>query len=172
MPIKVVENYDVSSTYTKYCLINEPLSKRGIIIMTLDNCPRCGRLFAKNFRDVCPNCMKEIDQEYERCAEYLRKNKGAYITELAEETGVSIKQITKFIREGRISIMDAPNMTYPCESCGTMIRDSHLCDGCRTRLVKDTNELRFAEEREKKQEQEMLEKRKQLYKGLDSYKNR
>ncbi|MFD2117000.1 TIGR03826 family flagellar region protein [Paenibacillus yanchengensis] len=140
--------------------------------MTLDNCPRCGKLFAKNFRDVCPHCIREIDQEYERCAEYLRKNKGAFIVELSEETGVTIKQISKFVREGRISIADAPNMTYPCDSCGTMIRNSHLCDACRTRLVKDTNELRRTEDREKKLEQELLDKKKQIYKGLDSYKNR
>ncbi len=105
--------------------------------MNLGNCPRCGRLYALNFRDVCSNCIKEIEREYQDCADYLRENKGATIQELSDATEVSIKQITRFIREGRISIENAPNMMYPCEVCGTLIRDGHMCDSCRTRLTKD-----------------------------------
>jgi len=107
----------------------------------LDNCPRCGKLFAKNFREICPACIKDVDREYSDCAEYLRKNRGATIYELSEATEVSIKQITKFIREGRISIIGMPNLGYPCEVCGTIIRDSNLCNTCRSRLHRDINEL-------------------------------
>ena len=140
--------------------------------MNLDNCPRCGKLFAKNFRDVCPACMREIDNEYQRCADYLRENKGAIISELSEATKVSIKQITKFIREGRISMMNAPNMSYPCESCGALIRESHICDECRARLVKETqkmqrNDLRNADDKERSEPAA-----KGAYKGLGQYKNR
>ncbi|MUT65022.1 TIGR03826 family flagellar region protein [Paenibacillus sp. NEAU-GSW1] len=103
----------------------------------IENCPRCGRIFAKHFRDVCPSCLKDIDKEYELCSTYLRENKGAIITELSESTGVSIRQITKFVREGRISLLNAPNLSYPCEVCGTLIRESNLCDNCRTRFQKD-----------------------------------
>jgi flagellar operon protein (TIGR03826 family) len=110
--------------------------------MGIDNCPRCGKLFARNFRDVCPSCIKEIDDEYSLCTEYLRKNRGTTTQELSEATGVSIKQITKFIREGRISLMGAPNLGYPCEVCGTTIRESHLCGDCRQKLIKETNQLK------------------------------
>lgn len=105
--------------------------------MELDNCPRCGKLFAKNFREVCPACIKVIDQEYQTCADYLRKNRGTTINELSDETGITIKQITKFIREGRISLIDAPNLSYPCEACGTLIRDGNMCLDCKTRLLAD-----------------------------------
>lgn len=111
-------------------------------MMNLDNCPRCGKLFAKNFREVCPVCIKEIDKEYEICSTFLREKRGATILELSEETGVSIKQITKFIREGRISLVNAPNMSYPCEVCGTLIRESHICDNCRSRFAKDVSKLK------------------------------
>ncbi len=140
--------------------------------MTLDNCPRCGKLFAKNFRDVCPVCIREIDKEYELCANYLREFKGAMITELSDQTGVSIKQITKFIREGRISLVDAPNLTYPCESCGTMIRENNLCGPCRSRLLKDTKSMQDMEARKQSEETDRLAREARLYKGLDSYKNR
>ncbi|WP_308640163.1 flagellar protein [Paenibacillus silvisoli] len=107
--------------------------------MDLGNCPRCGKLYAKNFREVCPNCIKAIDNEYSLCSDYLRKNKGATITELSDETGVAIKQITKFIREGRISLIGAPNLMYPCEMCGVLIRDNTKCEGCRAKLLKEVN---------------------------------
>ncbi|GBF10533.1 TIGR03826 family flagellar region protein [Tepidibacillus infernus] len=100
----------------------------------LSNCPRCGKLYVAGVKEVCPACEKEIDQEYQRCADYLREHKGANIYELSEATEVTIKQITKFIREGRISIADAPNMGYPCESCGTIIQEGRLCNQCRGRL--------------------------------------
>ncbi|MEK3772565.1 TIGR03826 family flagellar region protein [Paenibacillus sp. FSL R7-0048] len=105
--------------------------------MNLDNCPRCGRLFVKNLMGLCSACIKELEHEYEICVNYLRENKGTNIQELSDATGISIKEITRFIREGRISIANAPNMMYPCEVCGTLIRDGHMCDSCRSRLRKD-----------------------------------
>lgn len=105
--------------------------------MDLANCPRCGRLYARNFKELCGNCIRDIEHEYDICKEYLRENKGATITELSEDTGVTVKQITVFIREGRISIENNPNMMYPCEVCGILIRTGNMCDGCRSRLTKD-----------------------------------
>ncbi len=106
----------------------------------MDNCPRCGKLFIMNVRGICQNCIKEIEIEYERCVKHIRENKGIHMHELSEATEVSVKQITTFIREGRISIANAPNMTYPCEVCGIPIREGHMCDSCRTRLTKDLHQ--------------------------------
>lgn len=105
--------------------------------MNLANCPQCGKLYVANLRGMCGNCIKDIDQQYERCNQYLREHKGTTITELSEAVDVSIKQITTFIREGRISIANAPNMGYACEVCGTVIRENNMCEPCRTRLTKD-----------------------------------
>ena len=105
--------------------------------MNLANCPQCGKLYVANLRGMCGNCIKDIDQQYERCNQYLRENKGTTITELSEAVDVSIKQISTFIREGRISIANAPNMGYACEVCGTPIRENNMCEPCRTRLTKD-----------------------------------
>lgn len=92
-------------------------------------------------RDICQACVKETEQEYEKCAKYLRENRGATMHELSEATEVSFRQITKFIREGRISIIDAPNLHYPCEVCGTtMIREGNMCEPCRTRLTRELNQ--------------------------------
>ncbi|WP_322906501.1 TIGR03826 family flagellar region protein [Paenibacillus campi] len=105
--------------------------------MNLGNCPQCGKLYVLNLRGMCSDCIKDIERQYEVCSNYLRENRGTTITELSAVTEVSIKQISIFIREGRISIANAPNMGYPCEVCGTIIRDSNMCDSCRSRLTKD-----------------------------------
>lgn len=112
--------------------------------MNLVNCPRCNKLFAKHFRDVCNNCHQELESKYNECVEVLRKNKGLTIQELADETDTSIKQITRWIREGRISLVGAPNLTYPCELCGVLIREGSMCDGCRTRLQRDVRAAQSA----------------------------
>jgi flagellar operon protein (TIGR03826 family) len=109
--------------------------------MNVEYCPRCGRLYAKNQFGVCPKCLKDIENQYEACVKYLRENRSCDINELSEATEVPIKQITKFIREGRISIADLPNFGYPCEVCGTEIRDGHICDSCRSKLSKDIRNL-------------------------------
>lgn len=137
--------------------------------MNIDNCPRCGKVFAKGFSEVCPACTKEIDKQYELCADYLRQNKGASITQLSEETEVSIRQITRFIREGRISLVDAPNLSYPCESCGTLIQTNNLCENCRKRFVNSSKNF-FEDEAKAKQRQAELEK--DIYKGIGQYKDR
>lgn len=112
--------------------------------MTLNvrNCPRCGKVFARTIHDVCPACIQKIEDDYQSCLKYLRENRGCTIRELSDETEVSIRQITKFIRESRISLMDAPNMSYPCESCGVLIREHNLCQECRSKLMKDMQNVR------------------------------
>lgn len=124
--------------------------------INLGNCPRCGKVFAKGLHDVCPACVKEIEEQYERCFEYLKENKNVTIYELSEATDVPVRQITRFIREGRISLAHAPNMSYPCESCGSLIREGTICENCRKRLSRDRKlmEQREQDELLKKQEQE------------------
>lgn len=115
--------------------------------LNVANCPKCGRVYARNALGLCPACVKEVELQYESVSKYLRDNRGCTINELSDATEVPIRQIIKFIRDGRVSIMDAPNMSYPCESCGTLIRESHLCDSCRQKLNKDYRNLSEDEKR-------------------------
>ena len=105
--------------------------------MSLSYCPRCGKLFARGIREVCNACIENIEKEYEACVEYLRLHKGATIHEVSEETGVSVKQITKFVREGRISTNNMPNLSVPCEICGVPIQEGVMCASCRNKLQRD-----------------------------------
>ncbi|GAB7389200.1 membrane protein [Bacillaceae bacterium] len=121
----------------------------------LDNCPRCGKVFVKGMRDVCPQCYEEIEAEYEKCVAFLRQkeNRNANIDDLSKGTGVSVKQIIQFIRQGRISIADLPNMGIPCESCGKPIKQGRLCADCSNRLYKTFQEA-YEQALEKKPEED------------------
>ncbi|PZE19365.1 flagellar protein [Paenibacillus xerothermodurans] len=109
--------------------------------LNVDNCPGCGKLYVKNSQGVCIDCIKSIEEQYDKCLEYLREQRNCTITELSAATGVSIKQITKFIREGRISPRNNANLTYFCEVCGSSIREHTMCEPCRTRLTKESLKL-------------------------------
>ncbi|GAA4718644.1 TIGR03826 family flagellar region protein [Brevibacillus fulvus] len=115
----------------------------------LDNCPRCDALFVRTTRDVCPNCYREIEAEYEKCVKYLRKreNRSANIHQVSEATGVSVKQITRFIKEGRISLEGNPNLGYPCERCGIIIRTGNMCDSCMKELRREVEQQLEVDER-------------------------
>lgn len=103
-----------------------------VALGNLANCTRCETLFVKAVRDICPKCHQDVENEYDKVVKFLRKreNRGSNIHQVKEGTGVSIRQITKFIKEGRISIDGNPNLGYPCENCGNLVRSNNLCDDC------------------------------------------
>ncbi|MDF2716404.1 MAG: flagellar protein, partial [Paenibacillus sp.] len=70
--------------------------------MNLSNCPQCGKVYVKNSYNMCPNCLREIEDQYRKCVEYLRKNRSCTLHELSEGTGVPVRMIIRFLREGRI----------------------------------------------------------------------
>jgi flagellar operon protein (TIGR03826 family) len=117
--------------------------------MNVGNCPRCGKLYVKGIHEYCPDCVRDIENQYSKCYKYLRENRKTTLQELSEATGVSVKQITKFIREGRISIANNPNMFYECEMCGSSIREGTMCEPCRLKLLKDARSM-FKDDRKKK----------------------
>jgi flagellar operon protein (TIGR03826 family) len=110
--------------------------------MNIMNCPRCGKIYAQNMRNLCVACIKLSDEECDRCNKYLKENRTAVIEELSKATDVETAQIMRFIREGRISIAKNPNISFSCESCGTAIREGNLCASCRKRFVNSFNEMK------------------------------
>lgn len=116
----------------------------------LANCPKCNSLFVLNkFRDVCQDCWKEEELAYEMVYQYIRKheNRTATMAQVTEATGVDEILIFKFIKNGKLKLAQFPNLGYPCEKCGTSIREGKLCAGCTTSLQKDIRNLQSEEER-------------------------
>ncbi|RSK28627.1 hypothetical protein EJF36_18120 [Bacillus sp. HMF5848] len=110
----------------------------------LSNCPNCGALFVKNrFRDVCDVCYKEEEKQYDTVYNYIRKreNRTATMLDVVEDTGVPETKIYKFIKTGRIKLAQFPNLGYPCQKCGTLIREGKLCNNCKGDLQGQLEEL-------------------------------
>lgn len=102
----------------------------------LANCPKCGKLFTRSGKNICPACYEKTEAECQKCIDFLKKkeNRMANILEVSEGTGVSVSKIKMFIREGRLSLADNPNLGIPCEKCGKLIKQGMLCESCAGKL--------------------------------------
>lgn len=133
--------------------------------MELANCSNCGAIFVKNsIRDICEKCYREEEEAFEKVNKFLKKreNRMASMIQVIEATGVSEDLILKFIRKGRIRLIQFPNLTYPCEKCGAPIQSGTLCKNCMTSLKEELE--KFEEEQERQKE---LEERTKTYYTMD-----
>ncbi|HHY21710.1 MAG TPA: hypothetical protein GX525_07475 [Bacilli bacterium] len=138
----------------------------------IDNCPLCGRIFVRALRPVCESCFREYEKMFQTVYTFIRKkeNREATIQEVVEHTGVEEEYIQQFIREGRIKTSQFPNLYYPCESCGSPIREGRICDKCKQNiydgLKKEDREKRFIERKQNHAKQAQRERYK-TYHSLD-----
>lgn len=132
----------------------------------LANCARCGRVFVKGLRDICEHCKKEEDKDFETVYQYIRQkdHRMATLSEVVEATGVEEKLILKFIKEGRLRQSQFPNLGYPCQKCGTLIREGKLCGSCAKTLQKDIN---LHKEMEKREQERVARERQVTYYTMD-----
>lgn len=98
----------------------------------LANCPGCGKLFVKETKNQCKACYEKDEADFETVYRFFKskENVRATLSEASEQTGVSEKKIIRFIKEGRLRLIELPNLTYPCESCGRKIREGKYCETC------------------------------------------
>lgn len=95
----------------------------------IKNCPKCGKIYLR-VRDICDDCFQKQELDYLSVADYLRDYPGSTIHEVSEATHISVSQIRQFILAGRILIGNFPNLSYPCEVCGSMIKTGKRCKNC------------------------------------------
>lgn len=74
--------------------------------MSVQRCEACGGLFAHLPRGVCASCLDQRERDFRDVRDWLRDNGGAGIAEAAAATGVEEGVIVRFIREGRIEVVD------------------------------------------------------------------
>lgn len=82
----------------------------------------------QNPAGICPECYRQNEEQEEKVAEYLRRNRRSTISEVHQATGVPERIIIKMIKAGRI-IGDI-SVEYPCESCGKPILEGRFCVEC------------------------------------------
>jgi flagellar operon protein (TIGR03826 family) len=98
--------------------------------MEVVNCPRCGRVFTRISKPVCPACVKEDEDTFEKVRAYVKENPLCSMKELSDETSVSVKRITQYIRDGRLEISHGMAGEITCTQCGRPILTGRFCEQC------------------------------------------
>ncbi len=104
----------------------------------IKNCPRCGRIFTFIARPICNKCLEAEENEFKTVKEYVYDNPGATISEVSQETEVSVERIMRFLREERLEIKsENSNLILGCERCGRSINSGRFCEECKGQISND-----------------------------------
>ncbi len=131
-------------------------SNRGDEMAEIMNCPKCNALFVKSgLNELCMNCYNEEETAFNRVYQFLKKreNRAATMDQIVEATDVDEPLLLKFVKSGRLKLAQFPNLGYPCDQCGHIIREGRLCERCRSGLKQDL-ELHEREEKRIKEKQQ------------------
>ncbi|NLW16555.1 MAG: hypothetical protein GX033_02720 [Firmicutes bacterium] len=109
--------------------------------LNVDNCPRCGRIYARNLRKLCPDCIKEEEEQYQVVYRYLRDNPKSTVQQVSANTGVPEERILSFLRQDRLMVSEWTQLTYPCERCGAEIKRGRFCQSCTKEMQKSFDEV-------------------------------
>ncbi len=109
--------------------------------MDVRNCPKCGKLFTYSNYPICPACKKDEDEKFELLKSYINDNPSCSMIELSENTGVTMKRILKYIKEGRLEISKGMRGELRCESCGEPIDKGRYCNSCVIKINQQVAEV-------------------------------
>lgn len=110
--------------------------------MNVRNCRKCGRVF--NYiigQTLCLSCRDALESKYKEVKEYVQKNRGCGINEVAEECDVDPSQIRQWIREERLEFTEDSMIGLACEICGSSIRTGRYCEKCKAQTLNGLNNV-------------------------------
>ena len=103
--------------------------------MDVQNCRGCGRLF--NYfggPPLCQACKDGLEKKFIQVKEYLREKPNSPIQQVADDNGVSTKQIKQWVREERLTFSDDSPVGIECELCGATIKTGRFCENCKNKI--------------------------------------
>jgi len=98
--------------------------------MVVESCVRCGSLFHKTVKDICPTCVIKAEEEYKALRIYLKRHKVTDLHDVSKATAIELEMIHQFLQEGRVSLSAGSTATYPCKACGNALQTGALCTDC------------------------------------------
>ncbi len=114
----------------------------------LKACPICGShmnyIYGEMFQ--CPECGRKERTDFGKVREFLEIAGPQPAIIISQETGVEVKVIEQFLREGRVEIPDGSPVYIRCQSCGTDIRYGRYCPECMLKLSKSLSQAILAPE--------------------------
>lgn len=110
--------------------------------MNVRNCRKCGRVF--NYiigQTLCLSCRDELENKFKEVKEYVQKNRGCGINDVAEACEVESSQIKQWIREERLEFTEDSMIGLACEICGSSIRTGRYCEKCKAQTLNGLNNV-------------------------------
>jgi len=122
--------------------------------MEVRNCKRCGKIFTYRGVSVCNDCFDQEEKDFEQVKDYLVEHPGASTLEVSTQTGVEIRTITRFLREGRLEAegFQVVDSDLVCDKCGKPISMGRYCDDCLKKLQSELKEAAAKLEKDKTRE--------------------
>ena len=108
--------------------------------MNLRNCARCGKMF--NYiggQPICDPCKKAIEEDFQKVKQYIVDNPRAGLKQIADDNGVTSKQIQQWIREERLMFTSDSPLQIQCENCGASIQTGRYCAKCKASMANNLN---------------------------------
>jgi hypothetical protein len=106
---------------------------------SIDVCTSCGKLFPRVYVRLCSECVRDDDKRFELVRDFLRENQGSSIAEIAEATGLSRGDVSRFYGEGRLVEIDpGPGGGTSC----TCAIERKRCGFCRRQLARQLDDMR------------------------------
>ena len=117
--------------------------------MPLLNCKICGQVFdSPGLKNICRKCQEIEEKEYEKVRQYVKDNPKVPMNVVAEETGVPVDKISKFLRYGLLEKAEMVEVLLKCQLCGIEITSGNYCMLCMEKLKKG---LKGRQKKEKKE---------------------
>lgn len=98
--------------------------------MNIRNCSRCKSIYQYDGFNLCYNCRKADELDFQKVKEYLEENPGANISNVVENTHIDTKKVIEFLRAGRLEIKGGGDIGLDCETCGVGITTGRFCERC------------------------------------------
>lgn len=157
-----------------YSIIVEVAIQKGVW-MSIVNCARCNKIFKKNYDNYCPACVKIRAPELQAINDLILSSEKLQLSQLVEETGVSLEDFFVYLEEGRIHCFQ--RIWTTCEICNSEIpikTRKQVCTRCQKKLknkpfedVEERSPLADIE-KHKEESQKALEEKKKKYFGFYS----
>ena len=111
----------------------------------VQQCRECSRLFESAFGEkTCPECLDKLDKQYDIIKKYVYEHPESNIMKTSLDTGIPVKTVIYFLKDGRLTINDSSGM-FACEGCGKPITTGKYCSDCLINIEKDLNSVISAE---------------------------
>lgn len=114
-------------------------------------CEKCGGILVYSglgeYR--CEECNLSEYDDYGKVRGYLEKHRGANVTEISDETGVSHKSIRDMVKENRFEVIESRGGYLKCEVCGTDIKSGRLCRKCEEKYHREVEQAARNERKRK-----------------------